>query len=95
MENARNQLDLIFHEPKGLYTYLVITALLMEIKPLQATKEGCLPAQNRLSRLQSQLSRLLPTLSRLGRLPLPPSLSRLGLLPSRPSRLPLLVPKLA
>jgi hypothetical protein len=49
--NDRNQLDLIFQELKGLYIYLVITTSLMEIKPLQATKEGCLPAQNWLSRL--------------------------------------------
>jgi hypothetical protein len=28
---------------KGLYIYLVITISLMEIKPLQARKEGCLP----------------------------------------------------
>ena len=45
-----------FSGAKGLYTYLVITASLMEIKPLRATKEGCLPAKNRLSRFQSQLS---------------------------------------
>jgi hypothetical protein len=45
MENARNQLDLIFQELKGLYIYLVIIASLMEIKPLQARKEGYLPAQ--------------------------------------------------
>jgi hypothetical protein len=51
MENDRNQLDLIFQELKGSYIYLVITTSSMEIKPLQATKEGCLPAQNRLSRL--------------------------------------------
>jgi hypothetical protein len=31
--NDRNQLDLIFEELKGLYTYLVITTSLMEIKP--------------------------------------------------------------
>jgi hypothetical protein len=51
MENDKNQLDLIFQKLKGLYTYLVITTSLMEIKPLQATKEGRLLAQNRLSQL--------------------------------------------
>jgi hypothetical protein len=35
--------DLIFQELNGLYSYLVITTLLMKIKPLQVTKEGCLP----------------------------------------------------
>jgi hypothetical protein len=40
-----------FSGVKGLYTYLVITTSLMEIKPLQATKEGHLLAHNRLSQL--------------------------------------------
>ena len=38
-----------FQELNGLYIYLVITTSLMEIKPLQLRKEGCLPAQNWLS----------------------------------------------
>jgi hypothetical protein len=38
-----------FLELKGLHIYLVITTSLMEIKPLQARKKGCLLAQYRLS----------------------------------------------
>jgi hypothetical protein len=95
MKNDRNQRDLIFQELKGLYIYLVITTSLMEIKPLQATKEGCVPAQNWLSWLWSRLSRLLPALSQLGRLPsrltasVACSESARPTVPSRPSRLPL------
>jgi hypothetical protein len=50
-EKRQKSARLDFSRAKGLYTYLVITTSLMQIKPLQATKKGRLPAQNRLNQL--------------------------------------------
>jgi hypothetical protein len=55
-EKRKKIARLDFSGAKGVIHLSSDYHIITEIKPLQATKEGCLPAQNRLSQLQSRLS---------------------------------------